>query len=139
MSGAVKLLGLALVLALVRHVAFWDAVAAQPGALLDKVTHQPVVREWTQAAAMQEIQAGRYQPVDLRRLPGIPIIGGQLAWQLPMPLSLTILDRYREAANAKRLMFLMTDDERAEGERTVRDICGALKVRDAGLVVWRNE
>ncbi|MCA8958601.1 MAG: hypothetical protein KDC87_21170 [Planctomycetes bacterium] len=139
MSGVLRVLGLALLVAVVRHAVFFDAVLVDPAAVCQRVGRLVKVREWGRDAARDGIARGELQPVDLRPQTGVPIIAGQIAWVLPMPHSMQILARpgYREAAghNKKSLLFLLPDGERGEALRTLRAVCEELGRATAGYVV----
>ncbi len=134
----IRLLGLALVVALLRHLILWDVVLTAPGVLAAKVERRPVVVAYSRESALRSIEKAEFQPVDLRRTQALPIVGGQLAWQLPMPQSMAILERFRQRATAKHLMFLVSPDDRDAGLKVARAVCETLGVRDAGFVVWGN-
>ena len=89
-------------------------------------------------ASLDSIRSG-HQPVDLRRTPGIPIIGGKLAWVLPIPNSLKLLERYREKATAKDLIFLVDAADREQGEQVARAICFSLGVRNQIHAITRPQ
>jgi hypothetical protein len=132
-----KLLALGVVLALIRHLVLWEAVVTDPAALLRKVERLPAIEEWAAARALAMIEGGTHQPVDLRGATTMPFIGNQVAWQLPLPHSLTIFARYREAARAatKPLIFVVAAGEREAGLRVARALCEDLGRRHAALVV----
>lgn len=130
-----QILMLSVALAALRHIVFWEAVLTDPAAIVRSVEARPVVRELLAAEVMPLIEQNIYQTVDLRRDSNLPIIGMQLAWSLPMPHSMSILDRYRARATATRLAFVVTKEERDEGLQMLHRICQELGVRDAVLVV----
>jgi hypothetical protein len=130
-----QILMLSVVLAALRHIVFWEAVLTDPATIVRSVEARPVVRELLAAEVMPLIEQNIYQTVDLRRDSNLPIIGMQLAWSLPMPHSMSILDRYRARATATRLAFVVTKEERDEGLQMLHRICQELGIRDAVLVV----
>jgi len=130
-----QILLLSVVLAGLRHTVFWETVLTDPAAIVKSVEARPVVRELLAAEVLPLIEQNIYQTVDLRRDSNLPIIGMQLAWSLPMPHSMSILDRYRARATATRLAFVVTKEERDEGLQMLHRICQELGVRDAVLVV----
>ena len=134
-SAMLQILLLSVVLAGLRHTVFWEAVLTDPAAIVKSVEARPVVRELLAAEVLPLIEQNIYQTVDLRRDSNLPIIGMQLAWSLPMPHSMSILDRYRARATATRLAFVVTKEERDEGLQMLHRICQELGVRDAVLVV----
>ena len=83
MSGVLRVLGLALLVAVVRHAVFFDAVLVDPAAVCQRVGRLVKVREWGRDAARDGIARGELQPVDLLPQTGVPIIAGQIAWVLP--------------------------------------------------------
>lgn len=130
-----QILMLSAALAVLRHTVFWEAVLTNPRSIVTSVEARPVVRELPATEVLPLIEQNIYQTVDLRRDSKLPIIGMQLAWSLPMPHSMTILDRYRARATATRLAFVVTEEERDEGLQMLHRICQDLGVRDAILVV----
>lgn len=130
-----RLLALALVLALLRHLSFGEVVLMDPAALVESLDGRAVVLELPADEVMPLIENRSYTPVDLRRDSPVPVIGSQIAWILPLPHSMTILARYRERATAKRLAFFVTPAEREEGLQMLRRICKELRVRDAILIL----
>ena len=135
MKAMLQMLAVAAGLAILRHFVFLEVVLTDPVQVVETVRKRAVVLELPAAEVLPRIESGAYQPVDLRRDSQLPIIGSQLAWFLPLPHSMTILERYIKNAKSKRLAFIVAPEDRDEGLKMLRRICQRLDVQDAILIV----